>query len=86
MKKFTPASTKTMQDYLPSMNEIKAKWRLQVGAALETWDQLSESDLLQSEGHKILLVDMLQDKYYYTRDEANKQVNRFFEKHMSWRM
>lgn len=86
MKKVAPASTKPMQDYLPSMSEIKEKWALQIDAAKATWEKLNESELLESEGHKVLLVDMLQDKYYYTRNEANKQVNRFFEKHMSWKM
>lgn len=74
-----------VQDYLPSMSEIKAKWALQVGAAKHTWSQLTEKELLESEGHKVLLVDMIQERYFFTRDESNKQVNRFFEKHMSWR-
>ncbi len=75
----------TPQDYLPSMGEIKARWALQIGAAKHTWNQLTEKELLESEGHKVLLVDMIQERYLFTRDESNRQVNRFFEKHMSWR-
>lgn len=86
MNKPTPIPIKPIQDYLPTMYEIKTKWALQIGAAIATWDRLNERELLESEGHKVVLVDMLQDTYYYTRDEANKQVNHFFEKHMSWRI
>ena len=78
-------STIPSQDYLPSMSEIKARWALQIGAAKHTWNQLTEKELLESEGHKVLLVDMIQERYLFTRDESNRQLNRFFEKHMSWR-
>jgi len=85
MEDFMKPLNNPVQDYLPSMSEIKAKWALQVGAAKHTWNQLTEKELLESEGHKVLLVDMIQERYFFTRDESNKQVNRFFEKHMSWR-
>ena len=68
---------------LPSMDELKARWKQQVGAARMVWDKLSEKELLESEGHKRPLVCLIQERHGATRDEANKQVNRFFEKHMS---
>lgn len=76
--------TRNLHPYpLPSMDELKARWKQQVGAARMVWDKLSEKELLESEGHKMPLVCLIQEHHGATRDEANKQVNRFFEKHMS---
>lgn len=68
---------------LPSMDELKARWKQQVGAARRVWDKVSEKELLESEGHKRPLVCLIQERHDITRDEANKQVNSFFEKHMT---
>lgn len=68
---------------LPSVDEVKGKWKQQVGAAKIAWGKLTEDELLQLDGRKQKLSGLLQERYAITRDEANKQVNRFFEKHMS---
>lgn len=68
---------------LRSVDELKARWKEQVTAACMVWNKLSEKELLESEGHKMPLVCLIQARHDITRDEANKQVNRFFEQHMS---
>jgi uncharacterized protein YjbJ (UPF0337 family) len=66
---------------LPSTDEIKGKWKQQVGAAKIAWGKLTEDELLKLEGHEQKLAGLVQERYAITRDEADKQVKSFFEKH-----
>jgi uncharacterized protein YjbJ (UPF0337 family) len=38
---------------------------------------------LKAEGHQQRLAGLIQERYAITRDEADKQVKNFFEKHKS---
>ncbi|MGK2914874.1 MAG: CsbD family protein [Porticoccaceae bacterium] len=66
---------------LPSADEMKGKWKQQVGAAKVAWGKLTEDELLQLEGNQQKLAGLIQERYAVTRDEAEKQVNDFFDKH-----
>lgn len=66
---------------LPSVDEIKGKWKQRVGAAKIVWGKLTEDELLKSEGHAQKLTGLVQERYAITRDEADKQVSNFFKKH-----
>jgi uncharacterized protein YjbJ (UPF0337 family) len=66
---------------LPSVDEIKGKWKQRVGAAKIVWGKLTEDELLKSEGHAQKLTGLVQERYAITRDEADKQVSSFFKKH-----
>ncbi|WP_405118187.1 CsbD family protein [Pseudomonas leptonychotis] len=37
---------------MPSSDELKGKWKQQVGAAKTAWGKLTEDELLQSEEHQ----------------------------------
>lgn len=65
---------------LPSADELKGKWKQQVGAAKVAWGKLTEDELLQSEGHEEKLAGLIQERYAITRDEADKQVKSFIKK------
>lgn len=65
---------------LPSADELKGKWKQQVGAAKIAWGKLTEDELLQSEGHEEKLAGLVQERYAITRDEADKQVKSFIKK------
>ncbi|PTU32297.1 CsbD family protein [Stenotrophobium rhamnosiphilum] len=65
---------------IPSVDEIKGKWKQQVGAAKIAWGKLTEDELLKLEGHQQKLAGLVQERYAVTRDEAEKQVKTFFEK------
>ena len=65
---------------LPSIEELKGKWKQQVGAAKIAWGKLTEDELLQSEGHAEKLAGLVQERYAITHDEAEKQVKSFFDK------
>lgn len=68
---------------LLSVEELKSRWIQKISAAKAVWSQLSENELLESGGHKRPLVGLILAKHTISRDEANKQVNQFFEQHMS---
>ena len=67
---------------IPSVDEIKGKWKQQIGAAKIAWGKLTEDELLKLEGQSQKLIGLVQVRYAITRDAAEKQVNAFFEKHM----
>ncbi len=68
---------------MTSADELKGKWKQQVGAAKVAWGKLTEDELLQLEGHRQKLAGLIQERYAITRDAAEKQVNDFFAKHKS---
>ena len=63
-----------------SADEIKGKWKQRVGDAKIVWGKLTEDEILKSEGHAQKLAGLVQERYAITRDEADKQVKKFFEK------
>lgn len=65
---------------LPSADELKGKWKQQVGAAKIAWGKLTEDELLKSEGREEKLAGLVQERYAITRDEADKQVKSFIKK------
>ncbi|HUP93089.1 MAG TPA: CsbD family protein [Solimonas sp.] len=65
---------------LPSVDEVKGKWKQQVGAAKIAWGKLTEDELLRVEGHQQKLAGLVQERYAISRDEADKQVKSFFSK------
>jgi len=64
-----------------SADEIKGKWKQHVGEAKIIWGKLTEDEILKSEGHLQKLAGLVQERYAITRDEADKQVHSFMEKH-----
>jgi uncharacterized protein YjbJ (UPF0337 family) len=71
------------QSSLPSVDEVKGKWKQHMGAAKIAWGKLTEDDLLKSEGHAQKLAGIVQERYAISRDEADKQVKSFLAKHDS---
>lgn len=65
---------------LLSADELKGKWKQQVGAVKLAWGKLTDDEILKSEGRAEKLAGLVQERYAITRDEADKQVNRFFDK------
>ena len=71
----------TQPQHIPSVDEIKGIWKQHVGAAKITWGKLTEDEFLKLEGHVQKLTGLIQERYAITRDDAEKQVKSFFEKH-----
>lgn len=65
---------------IPSKEEIKGRWKQQIGAAKIAWGKLTDDELLEVEGQAQKLAGLIQQRYAITRDEAMAQVKTFFEK------
>lgn len=65
----------------PSFDELKGKWKQQVGEAKIAWGKLTEDEILESEGHEEKLTGLIQQRYAITREEAKKQVKQFLDKY-----
>lgn len=61
-------------------DEMKGKWKQQVGKAKLAWGKLTEDELLAAEGRQEKLAGLVQERYAITREEAEKQVKEFFGK------
>ena len=63
---------------VPSVDELKGKWKQQVGAAKIMWGKLTDDELLKLEGQEDRLTGLVQERYAISRDEADRQVKSFF--------
>ena len=61
------------------MNEdiLKGKWNEIKGGLKEKWGKLTDNDLTVVEGNKDKLLGILQQKYGYDKDKAEKEYNDF---------
>lgn len=59
---------------------IEGKWKQVKGEVQTQWGKLTSDELDQINGQREKLVGKLQERYGYTRDEAERQINEFFEK------
>lgn len=78
--KSRPQQEQQQQMSVPSVDELKGKWKQHVGAAKIAWGKLTEDEFLQLEGQEQKLTGLVQERYAITRDEADKQVKAFFDK------
>ncbi|HKT98016.1 MAG TPA: CsbD family protein [Paraburkholderia sp.] len=65
-------------------NDIAAgKWKQLLGKVRTAWGKLTDDELTQVEGRAERLVGLAQERYGKTRDEAGREVRRWFETHGS---
>lgn len=58
---------------------LEAKWKRIRGKVKQQWNSLTEEDLNNIDGSREILIGTLQDKYSYTRQQAEDEVNRFLQ-------
>jgi uncharacterized protein YjbJ (UPF0337 family) len=59
---------------------LEGKWTQLRGSIRETWGKLTDDDLDRIAGKWDKLVGSIQEKYGYTREEAERQVDRLVTK------
>lgn len=60
---------------------IEGKWKQFKGEAQVQWGKLTDDDLDRIEGNRDKLVGAIQERYGIEKDEAEKQVDAFHNKH-----
>ncbi len=60
---------------------IEGKWKQLSGAAQEQWGKLTNDDLDQIDGKADQLVGKLQERYGKSREEAEREVNAWLDRH-----
>ncbi len=58
---------------------LKGKWKELRGGVKAWWGQLNDNDLDQIQGRYEQLVGKLQERYGYTRQEAEGEIRKFFK-------
>jgi uncharacterized protein YjbJ (UPF0337 family) len=57
-------------------DEFEGKWKQMRGQAKIWWGKLTDDDLEQVGGNLDKFLGLLQEKYGYTRDQAEKEYNK----------
>ena len=60
---------------------IQGKWGLLKGHAMKEWSHLTHADFDKVSGNKELLIGKLQDRYGWTKEETERRVHAWAEKH-----
>jgi uncharacterized protein YjbJ (UPF0337 family) len=60
---------------------LKGKWKEIKGEVKEKWGKLTDDDLTVVEGNKDKLLGILQQKYGYAKEKAEKEYNDFIGRH-----
>jgi uncharacterized protein YjbJ (UPF0337 family) len=58
---------------------FEGKWKEMHGQIKEWWGELTDDELEQANGNAEQIVGLLQQKYGYTREAAEKEFNRRLE-------
>lgn len=57
---------------------IQGKWKQLKGDTKVKWGQLTDDELDQIDGNKDRLAGKLQEKYGWSKDEADKEINDYY--------
>lgn len=56
---------------------LEGKWKEIKGGLKVKWGKLTNDDITQIEGHEDKLLGILQKRYGYSRDQAEKEYSEF---------
>jgi uncharacterized protein YjbJ (UPF0337 family) len=56
---------------------FEGKWKQLKGHIRENWGELTDDEVDQIQGKMDILVGLLQEKYGYAREDAEREVNDF---------
>ncbi len=58
-------------------DQIKGDWKQMTGKVKEKWGQLTDNELTVIAGQRDQLIGVLQERYGYEKERAEKEVNDF---------
>ena len=62
---------------------LQGKWKQLRGTMKEAFGKLTDDDLLQADGNVDKMQGVLQERYGYTKEQAQTEWNKFADKHMN---
>jgi len=62
-------------------DQLKGKWHQLKGEAKIRWGKLTDDDLDMANGQTEKLIGLLQERYGYARDRAEREVRTFEDLH-----
>ncbi|GGG82386.1 UPF0337 protein [Salipiger pallidus] len=60
---------------------IEGKWKQLKGDAKVQWGKLTDDDLDRAEGNRDKLIGVVQERYGIEKDQAEREVDEFYNKH-----
>ncbi|WP_411837211.1 CsbD family protein [Paracoccus sp. ME4] len=57
---------------------IQGKWKQLKGATKVKWGELTDDELDQIDGNKDKLAGKLQEKYGWTKDQADREIDDYY--------
>jgi uncharacterized protein YjbJ (UPF0337 family) len=72
---------KIMEDNLMNQDVFAGQWKQMRGELKSWWGKLADDDFDRIEGQKDRLIGLVQEKYGYTRDQAQQEVERRFKEY-----
>jgi uncharacterized protein YjbJ (UPF0337 family) len=67
------------EDHTMNQDVFEGKWKEMRGQVKEWWGKLTDDDLEQVGGKADQMIGLLQQKYGYTKEHAEKEFNRRLE-------
>ncbi len=61
-------------------DQITGDWKQFTGKVKEKWGKLTDDDLTTIAGKRDQLIGLLQERYGYAKDQAEKELNEFSHK------
>lgn len=60
-------------------DQIKGNWKELKGKAKQQWGDLTDDELEKAEGKRDVLIGKIQQKYGVSKEEAEKQIDKWSE-------
>jgi uncharacterized protein YjbJ (UPF0337 family) len=64
-----------------NVDVLAGRWKQVQGEVKKQWGKLTDDDLLRVEGQKDKLVGLVQERYGYAREQAEREVDQFLQKY-----
>ncbi len=58
-------------------DQVKGNWKQFKGQVKEKWGKLTDDDITAIQGRREQLAGKLQEKYGYTKEQAERELNEF---------
>jgi uncharacterized protein YjbJ (UPF0337 family) len=61
-------------------NQIEGNWQQYKGQVRQTWAKLTDDDLARANGKREEMIGRLQERYGYTKEKAEREIDAFLKK------